>query len=138
MRAFSRNSIARPLFVLQLFAALATTLIAVDATGAIVAGRTPATFAVSSSGASTYRIPLWSPPGVGDVQLDLALAYNSRSPNGVMGIGWSISSLSAITRCKKTWAQDGAPRGVTLTMNDRFCLGGQKWTRFLRQFSRSG
>ncbi|MGH9929066.1 MAG: toxin TcdB middle/N-terminal domain-containing protein, partial [Pyrinomonadaceae bacterium] len=96
---------------------------------AIVAGRTPATFAVSSSGAASYTIPLWSPPGVGDVQLNLALVYNSRSPNGVLGMGWSLSGLSAITRCNRTWAQDGAPSGVTLTLNDRFCLDGQqlKW-----------
>jgi hypothetical protein len=43
------------------------------------AGRTPAEFGVSHSGAATYRIPLWTPPGVGEVGLDLALVYASRS-----------------------------------------------------------
>lgn len=90
------------------------------------AGRTSGTFAVSNSGAATYTIPLWAPPGVGDVQLRLALVYNSRSPNGVMGQGWMLSGLSSITRCNKTWAQDGAPSAVTNTLADRFCLDGQQ------------
>ncbi len=126
MRYLSRNSFVRPLSVFLQSAVVASTLIAADAMGAIVAGRTPATFAVSSTGAATYQIPLWTPPGIGDVQLDLALVYNSRSPNGFIGMGWSLSSLSAISRCNKTWAQDGAPKGVILTLSDRFCLDGQQ------------
>jgi len=108
---------------------LAWTLMSPDAHAAIVAGRTPTTFAVSNTGAATYRIPIWTPPGIGDVQLDLALVYNSRSGNGVLGAGWSLSGLSAISRCNKTWAQDGAPRGVLLSVDDRFCVDGQqlKW-----------
>lgn len=100
--------------------------VATDAIAVVVAGRTPTIFVVSNSGAATYRIPIWTPPGVGDVQLDLGVVYNSRSGNGVLGVGWSISGLSAITRCNKTWAQDGAPQGVLLTLNDRFCLDGQQ------------
>ncbi len=91
---------------------------------AIVAGSTPATFAVSSTGAANYAIPIWTPPGVGQAQLQLALVYNSRTPNGLTGMGWSLAGLSAISRCHKTWAQDGAPGGVLLALTDRFCLDG--------------
>jgi RHS repeat-associated protein len=126
MRILTRDSIVRLLFAALQSLTLAVALNPPIANAAIVAGRTPATFAVSSSGAATYQIPLWSPPGVGDVQLDLALVYNSRTPNGVLGVGWSLSGLSAITRCNKTWAQDGAPQGVLLTLSDRFCLDGQQ------------
>jgi len=94
--------------------------------GSVSAGRTPTSFGVSYSGAATYSIPLWTPPGVGSVQLSLALSYNSRSPDGVMGVGWALSGLSAVTRCNKTWAQDGAPAPVTNTTADRFCLDGQQ------------
>src|SRR5829696_3924869 len=45
----------------------------------VAAGRTPASFGVSNSGAATYTIPLWTPPGVGDVELHLALVYNNRA-----------------------------------------------------------
>jgi YD repeat-containing protein len=93
----------------------------------VAAGRTPGTFAVSNSGAATYSIPIWTPPGVGDVGLKLSLVYNSRGANGVLGAGWSLSGLSAITRCNKTWEQDGeAPGPVTNTISDRFCLDGQQ------------
>ena len=99
---------------------------ATGTTAAFAAGRTPGVFGVSHSGAATYRIPIWTPPGVGDVQLDLALVYNSRGANGIAGVGWTISGLSVITRCNRTWAQDGAPRGVTNTLADRLCLDGQQ------------
>ena len=90
------------------------------------AGRTPGTFEVSTSGAATYQIPLWTPPGIGDVHLNLAIAYNSRAGNGPMGQGWSLSGLSAISRCNKTWAQDGAPAPVANLPTDRYCLDGQQ------------
>jgi RHS repeat-associated protein len=102
----------------------AVTMAAVSATSA--AGRTPGAFGVTNSGAATYRIPVWTPPGVGSVGLDLALVYNSRSGNGVMGQGWSLSGLSAITRCNRTVAQDGAAGPVTNTLVDRYCLDGQQ------------
>ncbi|HET7204894.1 MAG TPA: FG-GAP-like repeat-containing protein, partial [Steroidobacteraceae bacterium] len=98
-------------------------------TGAAVtlaAGRTPGTFGVTHSGAATYRIPLWAPPGVGDVDLDLALVYNSRAGNGVLGQGWALAGLSAISRCNRTVAQDGVAAGVRNTSADRFCLDGQQ------------
>jgi len=99
---------------------------AATANAAIVAGRTPAAFEVSASGAATYRVPSWTPQGIGDVQLVLSLEYSSRSDNGVVGIGWSIGGLSTITRCNRTVAQDGRALGVALTLNDRFCYqGGQ-------------
>ena len=94
--------------------------------GTIVAGRTPVEFAVSQSGAATYRIPLWMPPGAGTVELPLALVYNSRGGNGTLGVGWSLTGLSVITRCNKTWAQDGVAGGVANKFSDRFCLDGQQ------------
>jgi hypothetical protein len=45
---------------------------------AIAAGRTSGAFAVTNSGAATYSIPIWTPPGVGDVGLSLSLNYSSR------------------------------------------------------------
>jgi hypothetical protein len=54
-------------------------------------GRTPGTFAVSPTGASTYTIPIWAPPGPGGVQPNLALTYNSQQSHGYMGVGWSLA-----------------------------------------------
>ena len=97
---------------------------------ATAAGRSDGQFAVSPTGGATYNIPIETPPGVGSVQLKLGLNYDSRSPNGVLGMGWAITGLSAITRCNKTYAQDGVPGPITLqlssTYSDRFCLDGQQ------------
>jgi RHS repeat-associated protein len=92
----------------------------------VAAGRTPGEFGVTHSGAATYRIPLWTPPGIGDVDLDLALVYNSRGGNGTLGMGWSLTGLSSISRCNRTVAQDGAADGVTGMPADRFCLDGMQ------------
>jgi len=43
-----------------------------------------------------------------------------------MGVGWALSAGSAISRCPKTYAQDGIISGVKYTSNDRFCLNGQR------------
>jgi RHS repeat-associated protein len=97
---------------------------------ASAAGRTAGQFSVAANGSATYTIPLITPPGAGGAQLKLALSYNSRTPNGVMGVGWSVGGMSAITRCNKTVAQDGVAGSVTLqlssTYSDRFCLDGMQ------------
>ncbi|MFO1394051.1 MAG: polymorphic toxin type 10 domain-containing protein [Steroidobacteraceae bacterium] len=93
---------------------------------AAAAGRTAGSFDVTSTGAATYRIPIWTPPGAGAIGADLALIYNSRAGNGVAGVGWSLSGLSAITRCNRTIAQDGVPAAVSNTGTDRYCLDGQQ------------
>jgi len=91
------------------------------------AGRTPGTFAVSSSGSATYTVPLWTPPGVHGIQPHLALVYNSHQPDGYLGPGgWTLPGLSSISRCNGTWAQDGVPTAVTLTTADRYCIDGQR------------
>jgi len=91
-----------------------------------VAGITPGQFSVNESGAATYRIPIQVPPGVAGMEPKLELVYNSQGGNGLLGMGWSLSGLSAITRCPRTMAVDGVRGGVNYDMNDRYCLDGQR------------
>ncbi len=86
----------------------------------------PGQFAVSDTGAATYRIPIQVPPGVAGIEPKLELVYNSHSGNGLMGVGWGLAGLSSITRCPRTMASDDARGTVSLTANDRFCLDGQR------------
>jgi len=89
-------------------------------------GKVPGSFNVSQTGAANYSIPIWAPPGPHGLQPALSVAYNHRGGIGPLGVGWSLTGLSSITRCNKTLAQDGAASPVTLTYNDVFCLDGQR------------
>ena len=78
------------------------------------------------NGNATYTIPIEVAPGRGGLQPSISLNYNSAAGNGLLGIGWSISGLSSISRCGKTIAQDGVKGGVNYDENDRFCWNGQR------------
>jgi hypothetical protein len=83
-------------------------------------------FAVNQSGAATYTIPIQVPPGIAGIEPKLSLNYNSQSGNGLLGVGWSLGGLSAITRCPRTMAQDNVRGSVNFDLNDRYCLDGQR------------
>jgi virulence plasmid B protein len=92
-------------------------------------GRIASSHAVSPTGSATYTIPIWTPPGARGIEPHLALVYSSGRPDGLLGPGWSLSGLSNITRCTRTWEQDGTPGPVTLTMSDKFCFDGNRAVR---------
>ena len=79
-----------------------------------------------SGGAAAYTIPITVPPGRRGMQPAMALTYSSRSGNGVMGMGWSLSGLSSIHRCPRTIAQNGSTLGVQMDNTDKLCLNGQR------------
>jgi RHS repeat-associated protein len=88
---------------------------------------------VSPQGQYTYSIPIDVPAGRAGMQPSLSLTYSSASGNGVLGVGWSLSGTSSISRCTQTLSTDGQVQGVHLTdstasgsSSDRFCLDGKK------------
>jgi RHS repeat-associated protein len=93
---------------------------------ATTVGRTAGSFAVSGTGAATYSIPIWAPPGPKGMQPSMALVYSSQSGNGYVGVGWNLAGLSSIYRCNLTYAQDSAPAPVALSTSDGYCLDGQR------------
>lgn len=89
-------------------------------------GRIPGQYAVSSVGSARYSIPIWTPPGIRGIQPAIRLTYDSNLSYGLMGPGWTLSGLSTIARCNRTFAQDSAPAPITLTFADAFCLDGNR------------
>lgn len=89
-------------------------------------GRTPGSFSVSPSGAATYSIPIWTPPGPNGVTPTISLDYSSQAENGLAGVGWNLSAAREISRCDRTRHQDGNAGAIELSANDRFCIGGNR------------
>lgn len=93
-----------------------------------IAGATPGQASTSQTGAFQYRIPISVPPGIGGIAPKIELSYSSQSPGGLLGKGWSLAGLSAISRCPRTKGSDGVVGSINFDANDRFCLDGQRLT----------
>jgi Salmonella virulence plasmid 65kDa B protein len=85
-------------------------------------GALPGGWEVPATGEFTYSIPLDVPAGRANMQPSLSLEYASGLSNGLMGVGWSLSGLSKITKCTTTIASDG----VVGDWGDRLCLDGNR------------
>ncbi len=84
-------------------------------------------FAVDPDGGASYSIPLKLPPGTAGMLPKLSLGYNSGAGNGLLGVGWALQGLSAITRSPQTPAQDNGVRGaITYGNSDRYSLDGER------------
>jgi len=104
-------------------------LLSITAARAADFGETTGYFAVSSSGAATYSIPIWTPPGPNGLAPSISLDYNSQGGNGLAGVGWNLSAVSSIERCRRTKHQDGDNTEVNFTggnAGDRFCIAGNR------------
>jgi RHS repeat-associated protein len=88
-------------------------------------GSTDGVASVSLTGAATYTIPIFSPPGTAGMQPSLSLAYSSQAGNGIAGYGWNLAGLSAITRTGLTIYHDDRVEGIDFD-DDRFALDGQR------------
>lgn len=91
-----------------------------------VSGDFSGQFDVTASGEASYAIPVSVVPGIGDLVPEVELYYSSGSGNGLLGVGWGIGGLSAITRCSQSLTPDGTIRAVKFDGDDRFCLDGQR------------
>ena len=87
-------------------------------------GALAGSFEVDPRGNATYTIPIVLPPGRAGMRPALSLDYNSRSGDGIAGVGWSVGGLSTIARCPKTVATDGVLAPVQYDDSDALCLDG--------------
>ncbi|WP_434348867.1 RHS repeat-associated core domain-containing protein [Myxococcus virescens] len=90
---------------------------------------TPYIADVTSDGAASVSIPIWVPDGRAGIQPHLALTYNSRSPDGPLGVGFNLVGLSQVTHCPRTLVQDGAAEAVDFSAHwsdALYCLDGER------------
>jgi RHS repeat-associated protein len=92
-------------------------------------GAIPDSFSIDSDGGTNYSIPIELPPGTAKMLPTLSVGYNSGGGNGLLGLGWQLLGLTAITRVKATVAQDGFHGTVNYDANDRFALDGVRLIR---------
>ena len=78
---------------------------------------------VSPSGAATYQLPILVSPGSHGVQPNLSIVYSSQGGNGLLGWGWNLAGLSAISRVSKVGYYDGTFDAISLT-TDAMALDG--------------
>lgn len=92
---------------------------------------------VNNLGVLDYSIPIDVPPSLNGFTPKLSLDYSGQSSDGVLGVGWSINGLSAISRCQETDKAVSLPvlmasESILTTggkqgfVNSDFCLGGKK------------
>ena len=92
-------------------------------------GEIPIESGMSPTGARTYNVPINCFKSEGLMAPQISLTYNSQQGNGIMGMGWNIGGLQAITRGNKSIYYDNATDGMDLTKDDAFYLNG---TRLIR------
>lgn len=92
-----------------------------------LAAEIPHTYDVSPNGAFTYEIPLRIPPGIRGMMPNLAISYNSEnSSNGFLGVGWTISGISMISRGVPTIFHNSNIAPIDFNGDDVFFLDGQR------------
>jgi RHS repeat-associated protein len=81
---------------------------------------------ISNSGTAVYNLPIANPPSIKNVAPIINLTYSSGVRGGIAGQGWSINSISSISRIATRRDIDGFVDGVDFDDNDKLALDGQR------------
>jgi hypothetical protein len=79
-----------------------------------------------TQGNLSWGLPLDVPAGVNGIQPDVGIGFQQGKGNGLLGLGFQISGIPAITRCSSTSEYDAINKGVDFNTGDKYCLGGQR------------
>ncbi|WP_035647620.1 RHS repeat-associated core domain-containing protein [Bradyrhizobium sp. ORS 285] len=90
------------------------------------AGTIDGNISVDHNGVAVYTVDIVVPPGTHGAAPSLALAYQSVARDGILGWGWTLRGLSAITRVGSTLARDNEISAVAYGDADRWMLDGAR------------
>ena len=105
---------------------VALTLLPQTLSAAVLVGKTEGAMSVSPTGAATYTIPIKIQNGMSDFVPNISLTYNSQAGNGIVGMGFSISGLSAISIVPRSVYFDGHAEAIYTGEDNAFALDGQR------------
>jgi Salmonella virulence plasmid 65kDa B protein len=81
----------------------------------------------ASSGGASVSVPIAVPPGTAGLSPTLSFNYSSQGGGAMMGAGWSLNGMGAITRCPMNPGTDKRTLGVASDYHEAaFCLNGQR------------
>lgn len=89
-------------------------------------GTTTGSFSVSDDGNANYHIPIVVPPGTGGMTPNISINYSSAAGNSLLGIGWTLDAVSAITRVQADFYHEGLNDAVDFDNYDRMALDGNR------------
>lgn len=96
-----------------------------EASATAAVGATSGSVGVDPFGQATYVIPVVVAPGRSGLAPTLSMRYSSGGRNGLAGVGWSlVGATSEITRCPRTYIDDGIPADFDLAERGAICLDG--------------
>lgn len=83
-------------------------------------------FDVSSTGGAVYSVSIDAPKGLGKLQPNVSLTYNSQVGYGIVGYGTNVSGISVITRGCKDIYHDGYAKGSEGLGDGAYFLDGKR------------
>ena len=83
-------------------------------------------FEVSSTGGAVYSVAIDAPKGLGKLQPNVSLTYNSQAGYGIVGYGTNVSGISVITRGCKNIYHDGHAKGSEGLGDGAYFLDGKR------------
>ncbi|MCX6180610.1 MAG: FG-GAP-like repeat-containing protein [Bacteroidetes bacterium] len=82
---------------------------------------------VTANGGSSYNITFSLPTAFVSTTPSISINYSSQSGNSILGMGWNLSVLSAITRSGQTIYHNGKTEGILLSSEkDSYVMDGAR------------
>jgi len=91
----------------------------------LTVGKISGNHTITPTGSANYSIPIKLPPGTNGLSPSLSVNYSSQAGNSLLGMGWNIGGISAITRSQENIYNDNGVNPVRMSRKI-FALDGNR------------